>query len=132
MTKLARPLPVVYLLIDMNVATPKEPTRTFYQPAAGSPRFPIENRPMENHLQTLGSLWTYRQSVPSLPNFFRDFHLLLFLTTCEAHPLSLQELRPLLEAVRERREDAVMAWAQGTEQWQTMELLMQHSAGGFS
>ena len=47
-TKIARPLPVEYLLIDVPVASAKEPIRTFHR---GSPEFPVENRPMEGHLQ---------------------------------------------------------------------------------
>ena len=48
MTKIARPLPVEYLLIDVPVASAKDPIRTFHR---GSPEFPVENRPMEGHLQ---------------------------------------------------------------------------------
>ena len=44
-TKFARPLPVEYLLIDVPVASSKQPLYTFRT------EFPIENRPMEGHLQ---------------------------------------------------------------------------------
>ena len=46
MTKVARPLPVEYLLIDVPVATPNTPVLKF-----NSKGFPTENRPMEGHLQ---------------------------------------------------------------------------------
>ena len=52
-TKIARPLPVEYLLIDVPVASAKEPIRTFHR---GEPEFPVENRPMEGHLQVRSSL----------------------------------------------------------------------------
>ena len=49
-TKLARPLPVLYLLIDVPVAAPKSPVQSFRN------GFPVENRPMEGHLQVLNSI----------------------------------------------------------------------------
>ena len=49
-TKLARPLPCLYLLIDITVAAPKSPVQSFRN------GFPVENRPMEGHLQVLNSI----------------------------------------------------------------------------
>ena len=43
-TKLARPLPIAYLLVDVPASTPREPLFTFpLQPARRS-QFPVENR----------------------------------------------------------------------------------------
>ena len=129
-TKLARPLPVEYLLIDVPVATPKEPVHTFHEPANKADKFPVENRPMEGHIQDLSVLATYRQKCHNVTDFFRDFHVLLFLATQTTHPI-YEFMGPLLEAVREKKTDAVLAWA-NSEHWQTLELLMEAHNGGFS
>lgn len=56
-----RPLPVEYLLIDVPVSTPVQPMSTFTIKPIG---FPIENRPMEGHLQDFAALAFHRE-VPS-------------------------------------------------------------------
>merc|ERR1719423_352974 len=56
-TKVARPLPVEYLLIDVPVATPNTPVLKF-----NSKGFPTENRPMEGHLQDFPALASLRQT----------------------------------------------------------------------
>lgn len=54
-TKIGRPLPVEYLLIDMPAAFPKEQTFTFAEKAAyniaPSDHFPVENRQDIGHKQ---------------------------------------------------------------------------------
>eukprot|EP00095_Tigriopus_kingsejongensis_P006017 snap_masked-scaffold671_size114370-processed-gene-0.9 protein:Tk06017 transcript:snap_masked-scaffold671_size114370-processed-gene-0.9-mRNA-1 annotation:"nuclear protein localization protein 4 homolog" len=120
-TKIARPLPVEYLLIDVPVSTPLEPVHTFH--VAKRP-FPIENRPMEGHLQDFASLAAHRhQFVADLPNLFRDFHLLLYLATQNVNPL-WDHMSSLLTAVKEDKGDAILAWSK-SEHWQTIELLLE-------
>ena len=124
-TKIGRPLPVEYLLIDIPVATPKTPVQTF------STGFPVENRPMEGHLQDFASLASLRQKKPNLPDFFRDFHLLIYLGTQQVQPLSLdEELGPLLKALRDEKTELVYDWAESSH-WRNIELLMQNFNDGY-
>jgi len=51
-TRLGRPLPVEYLLVDVPVSTPLEPQFTFAV-REGKTLFPTENRPMAGHLQVI-------------------------------------------------------------------------------
>ena len=124
-TKMGRPLPVEYLLIDIPVATPKTPVQTF------STGFPVENRPMEGHLQDFAALASLKQKMPNLPEFFRDFHLLIYLGTQTIQPLSLeQELGPLLSALRDEKTELVYDWAESSH-WRNIELLMQNFNDGY-
>ena len=54
--KLARPLPVEYLLVDVPVSTPLQQIYTF---PASVHNFPVENRMMAGHLQDFSSLNSY-------------------------------------------------------------------------
>lgn len=56
--KLARPLPVEYLLVDLPTSSPLAPLYTF--PAHDYP-FPVENRLIDGHLQDFGALHNYMQ-----------------------------------------------------------------------
>jgi len=124
-TKMGRPLPVEYLLVDIPVATPKTPVQTF------STGFPVENRPMEGHLQDFAALASLKQKMPNLPEFFRDFHLLIYLGTQTIQPLSLeQELGPLLSALRDEKTELVYDWAESSH-WRNIELLMQNFNDGY-
>ncbi len=126
-TKKAQPLPVEYLLIDVPVSTPKVPLHTFH-PAARP--FPVEHRPMEGHIQDFNALVSYQKQFErsKKADFFNDFHLLFYLATQTVSPLSLDQIRTLLEALKEKNDDAVVAWS-NSEDWQTIELLLKHSDG---
>merc|ERR1719378_1809521 len=69
-TKVARPLPVEYLLIDVPVATPNTPVLRF-----NSKGFPTEIRPMEGHLQDFPALAALRtrRAPPSCQSYSRTF-----------------------------------------------------------
>ena len=123
-TKLARPLPVEYLLIDIAVATPLNPVQSFRN------GFPVENRPMEGQLQDFASLASHRRQVPNLPDFFRDFHLLLYLGTQTVHPLDQELLQPLLAAIRDEKNEKIFAWAESSH-WHTIEALIQNYNDGY-
>lgn len=125
-TKISRPLPVEYLLIDVPVATPVQPMATFN--ISKNP-FPIENRPMEGHLQDFAALANHRQTFDhaEVINFFNDFHLLIYLGTQDVSPL---ELKPLLDALRTNSVDKVFEWM-ATDTWVTLEALIQHHQDGY-
>ena len=123
-TKLARPLPVEYLLIDIAVATPLNPVQSFRN------GFPVENRPMEGQLQDFASLASQRLKEPNLPDFFRDFHLLLYLGTQTVHPLDQELLQPLLAAIRDEKNEKIFAWAESSH-WHTIEALIQMNNDGY-
>jgi len=123
-TKIARPLPVEYLLIDIAVATPLTPVQTF------SKGFPVENRAIEGHLQDFASLASLRHKMPNLPDFFRDFHLLIYLGTQTVQPMLDEELRPLLEAIRDEKTELVFDWAESSH-WRNIEALIQNYNDGY-
>jgi len=126
-TKIARPLPVEYLLIDITVATPNTPVLRF-----NSKGFPTENRPMEGHLQDFPALAALRKKKSSaqLPDLFKDFHLLLYLATQTVHPLDRVTMAPLLKAVRDAKDEEVYQWVESSH-WQTLEALIQNINDGY-
>jgi len=126
-TKVARPLPVEYLLIDVPVATPFEPIQSF-----NSKGFPTENRPMEGHLQDFSALANHRKNFDHkrLPEFFKDFHLLIYLATQTVHPLDRVTLAPLLKAIRDSKMEEVYQWAESSH-WHTLEALIQNYNDGY-
>lgn len=63
--KLARPLPVEYLLVDLPTSSPLTPLYTF--PAHEHP-FPVENRQYDERIQDLTGLHNYMQRFKS-PDF---------------------------------------------------------------
>ena len=129
-TKVARPLPVEYLLIDIPLGfSSANPTYTVslekdYFKSGNKTPFPIENRPMEGHLQTREVLANYRKMFDSdnISDFFRDFHLLIYLAAQTDVDLA-DDMQPLLEALRNRRLEEVYRWTEG-HQWQTLELIL--------
>lgn len=124
-TREARPLPVEYLLVDVPVSTPLEPVFTF---AAGSHKpFPVENRPIDGHLQDVSALASYLNQF-SRHRFIdaaSDFHFLIYIATMDMLPL-MESMDPLLEAIRSK--DAALAneWASG-DQWSTVLQLLAHA-----
>lgn len=127
-TKSARPLPVEYLLIDVPVATPNTPVLRF-----NSKGFPTENRAMEGHLQDFPALAARRNKVDhsQLPEFFKDFHLLLYLATQTVHPLDRVTMAPLLRAIRDGKDEDVYAWVESSH-WHTLEALIHNFHDGYA
>jgi len=124
-TRIARPLPVEYLLLDVPVSTPLEPLFTFY---SGKERaFPVANRPLDGHLQDVSSLASYLKQFA--PNRFieaaSDFHFLIYIATMDMFPL-MENMAPLLEAIKTK--DAALAeqWAL-SDQWCTVTQLLEHA-----
>ncbi|XP_038211734.1 nuclear protein localization protein 4 homolog [Zerene cesonia] len=102
----AKRLPVAYLLVDVpcGVSNSTQPT---FSPSAS---FPPANRPLQNHIQSLKGLHDHIQSSPSFLEAMSDLHVLLYLATNEALPLTVEQLEPLLRAVRARDAPAADAW----------------------
>lgn len=88
MPRLARPLPVEYLLVDVPASTPLTPQFTFTAEASIRP-FPVENRLIYGHMQDFAALSNYMSQF-SPDQFLKavsDFHLLLYIATMDILPL---------------------------------------------
>ena len=122
-TRIARPLPVEYLLVDVPVSTPLEPVFTFYSGNARA--FPVENRPLNEHLQDISSLDSYLNQFPA--NRFieaaSDFHFLVYIATMNETPL-MRNIDPLLEAIRTKDAPLAENWTR-SEQWCVVTQAMQ-------
>lgn len=57
-SRLARPLPVEYLLVDVPASTPVTPMYTFTA-RDDKQMFPVENRYLDGHLQDFNALCAY-------------------------------------------------------------------------
>ncbi|CAB3373337.1 Hypothetical predicted protein [Cloeon dipterum] len=140
--RLARPLPVEYLLVDVPASTPLSPQFTFLanQSVHNRTHFPIENRLVDNQIQDFNALTTYYQQFNLLNGgsntaemarkfleAVSDFHVLLYIATMEMLPLK-GHMAPLLEAVRSEDAEAAWTWSR-TSQWTTVEQLMLAAAG---
>jgi len=66
----------------------------------------------------------------NISDFFRDFHLLIYLCAQTDVPLTEEDMKPLLEAIRDNRLQDVYMWTEGN-QWKTLELIMNNIADGF-
>ncbi|KAL0108495.1 hypothetical protein PUN28_015203 [Cardiocondyla obscurior] len=126
-TRLARPLPVEYLLVDVPASTPLTPQFTFFTDDNITP-FPVENRQVDGQVQEFNSLCTYMQQFNS-DQFLEatsDFHLLLFIATMDMYPMK-DHMLPLLEAIHKKDKPKAMEWAQ-SEHWATVEQLISVSS----
>ncbi|XP_073976904.1 nuclear protein localization 4 isoform X2 [Rhodnius prolixus] len=128
-SKLARPLPVEYLLVDVPVSTPLSPLYTFRTDPSKIP-FPVENRLLDHHIQDFNALSSYLHqfSHDQFLTAVSDFHVLLYLATMEMLPMK-DYLGPLLKAVYERNPASAAEWA-SSEHWATVEQLIASSRDG--
>ncbi|GAB1599941.1 nuclear protein localization protein 4 homolog [Argonauta hians] len=121
-TELARPLPVEYLLVDIPCAFPVSP-RSFFNISASKP-FPVENRESLGEIQDFHALVQYMEQFP--PNEFLEamsnFHLLLFLATCDMLPLK-ETISMILDAVKYKDKDLAHKFKK-SEEWATVEEMM--------
>ncbi|XP_031846458.1 nuclear protein localization 4 isoform X2 [Nomia melanderi] len=119
-SRLARPLPVEYLLVDIPASTPLTPQYTFHVSNNVTP-FPIENRLVDGQVQDFHLLGSYMQQFT--PDQFleatSDFHLLLYLATMEIFPMK-DHMLPLLEAVRDKDKEKAIKWAR-SDHWTRVE-----------
>lgn len=91
MTKLGRPLPLEYLIIELTTSTPLNPQPLLV--GGKDPPFPVENRAtIGQSMEGFAVLSTYLSNQQST-NFLcaiSDFHLLLYLYTNELAGLDLK------------------------------------------
>ncbi|XP_030746958.1 nuclear protein localization protein 4 homolog [Sitophilus oryzae] len=126
-SRLARPLPVEYLLVDVPASTPVTPQYTFNPDPEKHP-FPVENRFIDGHIQDFNALTTYLQQF-NFDEFYEaidDFHLLIYIATMEMLPMR-EYLGPLLDALRNKDRNAATEWSR-SEQWATLEQLIAASS----
>jgi len=128
-TKVARPLPVEYLILDLPAAFAKEPIYTFNEGTKLKSEFPIENRSELGETQDFNSLHNYMKAIP--PHMFLDamsnFHVLIFLITNQTVHFD-NALDPLLEAIRTKNAHKAIEWSR-TPEWLTVEHFFQAGSG---
>lgn len=126
-SRLARPLPVEYLLVDVPASTPLAPIYTFTTRNTKD-MFPIENRYISGHLQDFNALSVYlsKWKPDEFLEAISDFHLLLYLTFMDMLPMK-SAIGPLLEAVRTKDTVLAMQWKE-QEVWSTLETLIAASS----
>nr|AFK29236.1 CG4673-PB-like protein [Drosophila buzzatii] len=127
--RLARPLPVEYLLVDVPASTPLQPQYTFTEYDKRQP-FPIENRYIDGHLQDFNALSSYLSAwaEEDFLEAISDFHLLIYLYKMDMLPLR-QHMGPLLEAVRSKNPNKAAEF-KTEEVWKLLESLVHASSTG--
>ncbi|XP_054281635.1 nuclear protein localization protein 4 homolog isoform X1 [Macrosteles quadrilineatus] len=127
--RLARPLPVEYLLVDVPASTPLTPLHTFHCEPNTTP-FPVENRLLDGHIQDFSALTVYlaQFSKEQFLDAASDFHFLLYIATMDSLPMK-DVMAPLLEAVRTRDVAAAGRWA-ADDHWANVEQMMAATGGG--
>lgn len=127
--RLARPLPVEYLLVDVPASTPLQPQYTFTEYDKRQ-AFPIENRYIDGHLQDFNALSNYLAAwaEEEFLEAISDFHLLIYLYKMDMLPLR-QHMGPLLEAVRSKNPNKAADF-KSEEVWKLLESLFQASSTG--
>ncbi|XP_034487130.1 nuclear protein localization protein 4 homolog isoform X1 [Drosophila innubila] len=127
--RLARPLPVEYLLVDVPASTPLQPQYTFTEYDKRQ-AFPIENRYIDGHLQDFNALSNYLSAWADeeFLEAISDFHLLIYLYKMDMLPLR-QHMGPLLEAVRSKNPNKAADF-KSEEVWKLLESLFQASSTG--
>lgn len=121
--RLARPLPVEYLLVDVPASTPNTPLFTF-NTDINKRYFPVENRLVDGHIQDFNSLSSYLSQFtpPEFLTAISDFHLLLYIATMDMLPMR-EYMGPLLLAVRNKSSEQALEWSR-SEHWATVEQLI--------
>jgi len=126
-SRMARPLPVEYLLVDVPVSTPKEPRYTFVS-KSDDKLFPVENRLVDGQIQDFNALASYLNQFNSSTPFLEvvsDFHFLLYIATMEF--VNIRDyMGPLYDAIRAGDSTKASEWRQ-SEEWATVERLVEAS-----
>ncbi|KAK4874625.1 hypothetical protein RN001_013985 [Aquatica leii] len=122
-SRLGRPLPIDYLLVDVPASTPLTPQYTFNSDTSKK-FFPVENRLVDGHIQDFNALTQYMSQFT--PDQFltavSDFHLLLYIATMEMLPM-LEYMDSLLEAIKTKDANAATEWSRSAH-WATVEQLI--------
>jgi len=127
--KLARPLPVEYLLLDVPVSSPLQPLATFSILEGDRKHFPVENRMLESSLQDFNSFARYIDQFRSAEflTAVSDLHVLVFMATLDIMPLR-DFLGPLYDAIRTANLEAAREWSY-LDHWSQMHALIQATTG---
>ena len=118
--KIARLLPVEYLLVDVPVSAPVEQQYTF-NPLRIKKEFPIENRSIQGYIQDFEALSKYLNQFTS-SQFLEaasDFHFLLYIATMEMLPFR-DTIETLLKAIKTKDQALAIEWTKN-EKWATIE-----------
>ncbi|CAO1417257.1 unnamed protein product [Diamesa tonsa] len=125
--KLARPLPVEYLLVDIPTSSPLTPLYTF---PARENYFAVENRLIDGHLQDFAALSSYLSKFKT-PDFLiaiSDFHVLFYLFCLDCFGVKMKtQMAPILEAVKSQNKDEAFEW-KSSDTWSTLEHLIANSS----
>jgi nuclear protein localization family protein 4 len=128
-TRLARPLPVEYLLVNVSVSTPKVPRSTFVVQETIEKFFPVENRLVDGHTQDFNAFARYLNQFSSTTSFLEiasDFHFLVYIATMDIVDLR-PALGPLLEAIKSNDSIKANEWRQ-LECWGTVATIVESSS----
>ncbi|XP_044016289.1 nuclear protein localization protein 4 homolog isoform X3 [Aphidius gifuensis] len=122
-SRIARPLPVEYLLVDVPASTPLTPQYTFYSNDNIKP-FPVENRLIDGQIQEFNAFSNYMQQFTpdEFLNAVSDFHLLLYISTMDMLPM-MEHMDTLLDAIINNDNDKAKEWSK-SEHWATVEQLI--------
>ncbi|CAG9803890.1 unnamed protein product [Chironomus riparius] len=121
--KMARPLPVEYLLLDVPTSSPLVPLFTF---PSRQQRFPIENRLLDKHLQDYATFHNYMQIYKSRDFLLAmsDFHVLLYLYGSTCFDIKMKsQMGEILQAVRAQDENLASQFMR-SDIWRTFEQLI--------
>lgn len=123
-TQLARPMPIEYVLVQVPTAFPVDPQFTFTNQSREEP-FPLENRSNIGEVQDFNALVNHLNqfSPDQFLTAMSNFHLLVFLATCDMLPLR-DHLTELCEAIKTQDAQAAYRWSKG-EQWSTVTQFIQ-------
>ncbi|CAF3287242.1 unnamed protein product [Rotaria sp. Silwood2] len=146
--KIARPLPLEYLIIDVPTGFPSSDAQiqsTFNDDCkAIKTPFCVENRMQVGELQDMNALASYLQqfsktggagvttssaSQYKATDILGDIHLLRYLAVNDIISFSMNQLDPLLDSIRTNDLNGVETWMEGSD-WQTIvQVLQTHSPG---
>ncbi|XP_002157402.1 nuclear protein localization protein 4 homolog isoform X1 [Hydra vulgaris] len=121
-TRIGRPMPMEYFLIEVPAAFPIEPQYTFVG-CRDSP-FPIENRSQIGEIQNFDVFAQYVRTISSnIVDGFSDFHFLLYMFTNDMLPMR-SILNDICKALKSKNENLLRDCLE-KEEWRTVVQLIQ-------
>ncbi|CAF1251123.1 unnamed protein product [Adineta ricciae] len=146
--KIARPLPLEYLIIDVPTGFPSADAQiqsTFNDDCASvKTPFCVENRMQIGELQDMNALASYLKqfsktgatgvttssaSQYKATDILADIHLLRYLAVNDIISFSMDQLDPLLDSLRTNDLNGVETWMEGSD-WQTIVQVLQTQTPG--
>lgn len=125
-TRLARPLPLEYLIIEVTTSTPLKPAPFLPGGGGRGQPFPVENRDVQDFNAV--AAYTSSQHGCDFLSLMADFHLLYYLATCSDLGIDFKGALPeLCKAIREGDKRAAEKWRR-SDVWATVEQLIHASA----